>query len=250
MDGFALTEAIRAHPTLANIPVLILSSRSSAADRQRGLDVRRGRIHPQERIRRGEPADGSEPPARGAGMSRATQHRSALFVVEDDSAQRTDSCGSCSSDGDIIVVGQAEQRRGRPRTDRADPARCRHPRPASARRRQPAHDRAAHGATLRRPILVLSARIDDRHSPSAVEALVAGALDALPRPVRWTPELGAELRRTVRQISKVHVIRHPRGNRPATTRPDPGPASWKASRSSPSPPPPEAPARWRHSWPA
>ena len=39
MDGFALTEAIRAHPTLANIPVLILSSRSSASDRQRGLDV-------------------------------------------------------------------------------------------------------------------------------------------------------------------------------------------------------------------
>lgn len=39
MDGFALTEAIRAHPTLANIPVLILSSLSSEADRQRGLDV-------------------------------------------------------------------------------------------------------------------------------------------------------------------------------------------------------------------
>jgi two-component system chemotaxis sensor kinase CheA len=39
MDGFALTEAIRSHPTLANIPVLILSSRSSEADRQRGLDA-------------------------------------------------------------------------------------------------------------------------------------------------------------------------------------------------------------------
>jgi two-component system chemotaxis sensor kinase CheA len=39
MDGFGLTEAIRAHPSLANIPVLILSSRSSDADRQRGLDV-------------------------------------------------------------------------------------------------------------------------------------------------------------------------------------------------------------------
>ncbi|MEV6873000.1 response regulator [Amycolatopsis sp. NPDC051128] len=39
MDGFALTEAIRAKPSLANIPVLILSSRSSDADRQRGLDV-------------------------------------------------------------------------------------------------------------------------------------------------------------------------------------------------------------------
>jgi two-component system chemotaxis sensor kinase CheA len=39
MDGFALTEAIRATPALANIPVLILSSRSSEADRQRGLEV-------------------------------------------------------------------------------------------------------------------------------------------------------------------------------------------------------------------
>jgi two-component system chemotaxis sensor kinase CheA len=39
MDGFELTEAIRAYPSLANIPVLILTSRSSEADRQRGLDV-------------------------------------------------------------------------------------------------------------------------------------------------------------------------------------------------------------------
>ena len=39
MDGFALTEAIRAHPTLVNIPVLIVSSRSSDADRRRGLDA-------------------------------------------------------------------------------------------------------------------------------------------------------------------------------------------------------------------
>jgi two-component system chemotaxis sensor kinase CheA len=39
MDGFALTEAVRAHPSLANIPVLILSSRSSEADRQKGLDA-------------------------------------------------------------------------------------------------------------------------------------------------------------------------------------------------------------------
>src|SRR5205823_2091193 len=39
MDGFSLTEAIRSNPALANIPVLILTSRSSDADRQRGLDV-------------------------------------------------------------------------------------------------------------------------------------------------------------------------------------------------------------------
>ena len=39
MDGFGLTEAIRAHPSLTNIPVLILSSRSSETARQRGLDA-------------------------------------------------------------------------------------------------------------------------------------------------------------------------------------------------------------------
>lgn len=63
------------------------------------------------------------------------------------------------------------------------------------------------------PILILSAGIDDRNSPSAVEALVAGALEALPRPARWTVERGEELRRAVRQISRVPVIRHPRGGR-------------------------------------
>jgi two-component system chemotaxis sensor kinase CheA len=39
MDGFALTEAIRAQPTLSNLPVLILTSRATDVDRQRGLDA-------------------------------------------------------------------------------------------------------------------------------------------------------------------------------------------------------------------
>jgi two-component system chemotaxis sensor kinase CheA len=39
MDGFVLTENIRSHPGLANIPVLILSSRASEEDRRRGLDA-------------------------------------------------------------------------------------------------------------------------------------------------------------------------------------------------------------------
>jgi two-component system chemotaxis sensor kinase CheA len=39
MDGFTLTESIRAHERFANIPVLILTSRASEADRRRGLDV-------------------------------------------------------------------------------------------------------------------------------------------------------------------------------------------------------------------
>ena len=39
MDGFALTEAIRAHPSRGNVPVLILTSRASEEDRQHGLEV-------------------------------------------------------------------------------------------------------------------------------------------------------------------------------------------------------------------
>ncbi|XAS66785.1 chemotaxis protein CheB [Micrococcaceae bacterium Sec5.7] len=71
------------------------------------------------------------------------------------------------------------------------------------------------------PILVLSSRIEDRHSPSAVEALVAGALDALPAPGCWSTELETRLRRTVRQISKVQAIRHPRGGLAKIPRADP-----------------------------
>jgi two-component system, chemotaxis family, sensor kinase CheA len=39
VDGFKLTSSIRAHPAFANIPVLIVSSRASAEDQQRGLDA-------------------------------------------------------------------------------------------------------------------------------------------------------------------------------------------------------------------
>ena len=39
VDGFALTKSIRAHPRLTNIPVLIVSSRASAEDHQRGLEA-------------------------------------------------------------------------------------------------------------------------------------------------------------------------------------------------------------------
>jgi two-component system chemotaxis sensor kinase CheA len=39
VDGIKLTRSIRAHPRLANIPVLIVSSRASEEDHQRGLDA-------------------------------------------------------------------------------------------------------------------------------------------------------------------------------------------------------------------
>jgi len=39
MNGFELTRAIRSHPDLANLPVVIVSSKGSAADQQEGLDA-------------------------------------------------------------------------------------------------------------------------------------------------------------------------------------------------------------------
>jgi two-component system chemotaxis sensor kinase CheA len=39
MNGFNLTKSIRGHPRLANIPVLIVTSKASAEDRQAGLDA-------------------------------------------------------------------------------------------------------------------------------------------------------------------------------------------------------------------
>lgn len=78
------------------------------------------------------------------------------------------------------------------------------------------------------PILVLSHVDDDRRSPSVVEALVAGALDALPKPEQWTSDQEVQLRRSVRLLHKVHVIRHPRRGRKAdavgTSRPAPATA--------------------------
>jgi two-component system chemotaxis response regulator CheB len=63
------------------------------------------------------------------------------------------------------------------------------------------------------PILVLSRNSEDHRSPSVVEALVAGALDALPQPSRWTPDLAAQLCRSVRVLRKVPVMRVPEGSR-------------------------------------
>jgi two-component system, chemotaxis family, protein-glutamate methylesterase/glutaminase len=63
------------------------------------------------------------------------------------------------------------------------------------------------------PILVLSSIVLDDASVPAIEALVGGALLAVPKPARWTPVFESELRRNVRMIRGVPVIRHMRGGR-------------------------------------
>ncbi|MBA2280933.1 MAG: response regulator, partial [Acidimicrobiia bacterium] len=63
------------------------------------------------------------------------------------------------------------------------------------------------------PVLVLSSTVHDGASVPAVEALVGGALLAVPKPSRWTAAFETELRRSVRLIRTVPVIRHIRGSR-------------------------------------
>lgn len=61
------------------------------------------------------------------------------------------------------------------------------------------------------PILTLSPTGGSGGAASTARALVAGAVAELSRPDRWTAAGGTELRRSVRQISAVHVIRRARG---------------------------------------
>jgi two-component system chemotaxis response regulator CheB len=148
------------------------------------------------------------------------------LVVEDASAKRSQLVEVLHREGDIVVVGQPDTA--------ADAIECvAQSRPdvvildlhlQDGQSQHAIEQIMAHTPT---PILILSTRIDDRQSPSAVEALVAGALEALPRSSRWTPERGAELRRAVRQISKVHVIRHPRGGLAKSARRDAEPRSGR-----------------------
>ena len=157
-------------------------------------------------------------------MSRAANGRTLrALVVDMAGVQRNGLVDVLHDDGDIVIVGQPDNA-----TDAIEQVAQTRPDvvildlhlPGS----QSQHTIEQIMARTPTPILILSGR-DDRQSPSAVQALVAGALEALPRPREWTPELAAELRRTVRLISSVHVIRHPRGGllkgskRDATQRP-------------------------------
>lgn len=61
------------------------------------------------------------------------------------------------------------------------------------------------------PILVLSAGAAGPDSKAAVEALLAGAVDALPTPAPGDTDAGGRLRDRVRLVNGVTVVRHPRG---------------------------------------
>ena len=134
-----------------------------------------------------------------------------VVVIEDSVVQRSHLVEVLQAEGDIVVVGEAAD------AGEAIAAVGRlHPDVVTADLHIPGgglhaiEQIMAHHPT---PIVVLSATIDGRDSAVAVEALVAGALEAMPKPERWTPEAEAAVRVRVRAVRGATVLRHPRGLR-------------------------------------
>lgn len=172
-----------------------------------------------------------------------------MVVVEDSLVQRVHLVAALEADGDIEVVGQAanaidaieQVTRLRPHVVTLDLQ-------IPAGGGQFALEQIMADAPT--PVVVLSSTVRSDASAPAMEALVGGALIALPKPLTWTPALEKELRRHVRTMRNVPVIRHIRGklNRqpaaPSPTRRQPHPvAAPTAERSStPALSPPTTPA--------
>jgi two-component system, chemotaxis family, protein-glutamate methylesterase/glutaminase len=146
-----------------------------------------------------------------------------VVVVEDSPVQRAHLVDILQAEDDIAVVGQA-----------GDP----HEAVALVHRLRPdvvTMDLGLPGgggigaierimADLPTPILVLSARVSCAGSAAAVESLLAGAVDSLPKPERWDTEAERQVRCRVRLLSGVTVVAHPRGRRrPPAPGPRPAP---------------------------
>jgi two-component system, chemotaxis family, protein-glutamate methylesterase/glutaminase len=135
-----------------------------------------------------------------------------VVVVDDSPVQRAHLLDVLEAERDIAVVGQA-----------GDPLEA----VALVQRLRPdvvAMDLGLPGegglgaieqimADVPTPILVLSTRVTCAASAAAVESLLAGAVEALPKPERWDVEAEGQLRCRVRLLSRVTVVAHPRGRR-------------------------------------
>lgn len=133
-----------------------------------------------------------------------------VVVVEDSRVQRAHLVKVLEADGDITVVGQATD------ADEAiEVVRSLKPDVVTLDLAIPGgggqHAIEQIMAFSPVPILVLSATVTGRESQAAVEALLAGAVDALPKRSHWGAEAEQALRERVRVLRGVSVVRHPRG---------------------------------------
>jgi two-component system chemotaxis response regulator CheB len=144
-----------------------------------------------------------------------------VVVVEDSLTRRAYVVRTLEADGDITVVGQA--------TCASDAVRLvsqLRPHVVSLDLQLPGSDSQLAVESIMRgtptPILVLSDRAAAAGTGPAVEALLAGALEVMPSPERWTPRHEADVRRRVRAMRGM-VIRQRKELTPSRP-PDHGPA--------------------------
>jgi two-component system chemotaxis response regulator CheB len=135
-----------------------------------------------------------------------------VVVVEDSLVQRAHLVRTLQADGDISVVGEAAGA-----AEAITVVQSAHPDVVTLDLQIPdgGGQRVIEQimAVAPTPILVLSASVADRESIAAVEALVAGAVDILPKPAHWGAADEAALRARVRLVSGVAVIRNTRAGR-------------------------------------
>ena len=133
-----------------------------------------------------------------------------VVVVEDSLVQRAHLVRALEADGDITVVGQATDAH-----EAIDVVRSQKPDVVTLDLGIPGgggvHAIEQIMAFSPVPILVLSASVTGRESQAAVEALLAGAVDALPKAASWGADAERAVRERVRVLRGVSVVRHPRG---------------------------------------
>ena len=130
-------------------------------------------------------------------------------VIEDSPAQRTHLVRILQAEGDIEVVGLATTA-----GEAVDLVAGIRPdvvalglQPRDPRGKNTIEQIMARAPTA---ILALCPALEGPHSVLALDALSAGALDVLPRPLSWAAGDEAQLRRCLRSLHKVGVVRPPR----------------------------------------
>jgi two-component system, chemotaxis family, protein-glutamate methylesterase/glutaminase len=135
-----------------------------------------------------------------------------VVVVEDSLPQRERLVRALEGDGDIHVVGQAgDAAEAVALTERLRPDLVTVDLVLPGRSGVEAIEEIM--ARRPTPILVLSGHITCASSALAVEALLAGAVEALPKPQPWSGAADQMLRDRVRLLRGVTVVAHPRGGR-------------------------------------
>lgn len=135
-----------------------------------------------------------------------------VVVVEDSLVQRAHLVHTLEADGDIKVVGQAVGA-----TEAIRLVQALQPDVVTLDLQIPdgggQHAIEQIMAFCPTPILVLSGTVTGRESRAAVQSLLAGAIDILPKPTTWDAAAESVLRDRVRTLQKVSVVRHTRGGR-------------------------------------